>query len=97
MALICRATCKPIRRGRGKMMDLVEKRFSRGASARRRMRLTQVTAVFELRHHVADHRAAHAELMARDYLRGAYWLGGRDELLHCRDHQRMLPVRKRVA
>ena len=61
------------------------------------MRLAQVTAVLELRHHVADHRSAHAELMARDYLRRTDGLGGRDELLHSRDNQRALPVRKRVA
>src|SRR5271156_5066751 len=61
------------------------------------MRLAQVTAVFELGHHVANHRGAHAELMARDNLRGSDGLRGRDELLHGREYQRVLTIRERVG
>jgi hypothetical protein len=35
--------------------------------------------------------------MVRDYLGGSDGFGGRDELLHSRNDQRMLPVRKRIA
>ena len=81
---------------RREMIDVIAKRFFSGDSARRRMRLAQVAAILELGHHVADHRGAHAELMARDNLCGTDRLGSRDKLLHRRQHQRMLPVRKRV-
>ncbi len=84
-------------RRRCEMIDVIAKRFFSGDSAGRCMRLAQVTAVFELGHYVAHHRGAHAELMARDDLRGADRLGGRNEFLHRRENKRVLPVREIVA
>ena len=68
------------------LIDVVAKRFFSRDPPRRGMRLKQITAVLELRHHVADHRGAHAEMMPRDDLRGAHRLRGRDEFLHRRDN-----------
>src|ERR1039458_8471760 len=81
---------------RGEMIDVIAKRLLGRDPARRGVRLTQVTTVFQLGHHVAHHRSAHAQLMARDDLRRTYRLGGRDELLHRREDQRVTPVRERV-
>ena len=97
MELDLRAILEADSRRRREMIDVVAERFFSRDPPCRCMRLAQVAAVFELGHHVADHRGAHAQLMPRDNLRGTYRLGSRDELLHRREHQRMLPVRKRGA
>jgi hypothetical protein len=80
-----RAILEADSRRRREMIDVVAKRLLGRDAAGRRMRLAQVTAVFQLGHHVAHHRGAYAQLMARDDLRGADGLGGRDEFLHRRE------------
>ena len=96
MELDLRAILEADSRLRRKMIDVIAKRFLGRDPARRRVRLTQIAAIFQLAHHVANHRGAHAELMMRDDLRGPDRRRSRDELLHRREQQRVTPGRKRV-
>ena len=93
MELDLRAILEADSRRRRQMIDVVAERFFSRDPPCRGVGLAQVTAVLELGHHVAHHRGAHAQLMPRDDLRRSNRLGGRDKLLHRREHQRMLPVR----
>ena len=97
MELNLRAILEADSHRRRQMIDVIAKRLLGRDPAGRGVRLTQVTAVFQLGHHVAHHRGTHPQLMARDDLRRTDRLGGRDELLHRREDQRVLPVRERVA
>ena len=97
MQLDLRAILEADSRRRRQMVDVVTERLLGRDAPRRRVRLAQVAAVFELGHQVAHHRGAHAQLMVRDYLRRSDRLGSRDKLLHGREDQRMLPVRERVG